>query len=132
MLHPRLVLILSPSRFMNSLLGTLSGRILPCSLSMIGKMMEWNTILSLPIKCTSFVSLSCQYGFQSLSLSSAHCLVALIYPIGASNQTYNTLPAASGNGTGTPQSRSLVTARGCKPASIQLLHWPSTFVFQSD
>ena len=37
----------------------------------------------------------------------------------------------SGNGTFTPQSRSLVTALGCKPASIQLLHWPSTLVFQS-
>src|SRR5579875_3195990 len=61
----------------------------------------------------------------------AHCFVALIYPIGASNQTYNTLPFASGKGTGTPQSRSLVTARGCKPLSSQLLHWPNTFVFQS-
>src|SRR5438128_12684364 len=51
--------------------------------------------------------------------------------MGASNHTYSTLPFASANGTFTPQSRSLVTARGCKPASIQLLHWPSTFAFQS-
>src|SRR3990170_738611 len=51
--------------------------------------------------------------------------------MGASNQTYNTFPAASSNGAGTPQSRSLVTALGCKPASIQLLHWPSTLFFQS-
>ena len=28
----------------------------PCALSMDGKMMQWNTILSPPMKCTSFVS----------------------------------------------------------------------------
>src|SRR5215210_658886 len=52
--------------------------------------------------------------------------------MGASNQTYKTFVLASGKGTFTPQSRSRVTARGCKPASIQLLHWPNTFVFQSN
>src|SRR4051812_15651098 len=51
--------------------------------------------------------------------------------MGASNHTYNTLPSACFNGTFTPQSKSRVTARGCKPASIQLLHCPRTFVFQS-
>src|SRR2546421_1778083 len=51
--------------------------------------------------------------------------------MGASNHTYNTFPSASFNGTGMPQSRSLVTALGCKPASSQLLHCPSTFGFQS-
>src|SRR5690606_9043765 len=50
---------------------------------------------------------------------------------GASNQTYSTFPSASFTGTGIPQSRSRVTARGRKPSSIQLLHWPSTLVFQS-
>ena len=30
-----------------------------------------------------------------------------------------------------PQSKSLVTALACKPASSQLLHWPDTFAFQS-
>src|SRR6478735_7934345 len=54
-----------------------------------------------------------------------------MYPIGASNHTYNTLPSASGSGTFTPQSKSRVTARGCRPASIQLLHCPSTLAFQS-
>src|SRR5215212_4889411 len=51
--------------------------------------------------------------------------------MGASNHTYNTFPAASVNGTFTPQSKSLVTALGSKPLSIQLLHWPRTFAFQS-
>src|ERR1700722_13276906 len=60
-----------------------------------------------------------------------HCFVALIYPIGASNHTYNTFPSASGSGTLIPQSRSRVTARGCRPPSIQLLHCPMTFVRQS-
>src|SRR5687767_7676205 len=52
--------------------------------------------------------------------------------MGASNQTYNTFPSASFKGTFTPQSRSLVTALGCRPLSIQLLHCPSTFGFQSE
>src|SRR5687768_4814690 len=51
--------------------------------------------------------------------------------MGASNHTYNTFPFASGSGTATPQSRSRVTALGCRPPSIQLLHCPSTLVFQS-
>src|SRR5687767_13793278 len=51
--------------------------------------------------------------------------------MGASNHTYKTFPWASANGTFTPQSKSLVTALGCKPPSIQLLHCPSTLAFQS-
>src|SRR6185312_7394906 len=127
----RLVLILSPSRLTNSFAGTFSGRIFPCSFSMTGKMMQWKTILSLPIKCTSRVSLSYQYGFQSLPVSIDHCLVAEIYPIGASNHTYSTFPSASFKGTFTPQSRSRVTALGCRPPSIQLRHCPTTFARQS-
>ncbi len=61
----------------------------------------------------------------------AHCLVALIYPIGASNQTYNTLPSAPLIGTLIPQSKSRVTALGCNPPSIQLLHCPTTAGLQS-
>src|ERR1041385_1140303 len=55
-----------------------------------------------------------------------------MYPIGASNQTYNTFPSAPAIGTLTPQSRSRVIARGCKPSplSIQLLHCPYTLGFQ--
>src|SRR5687768_12912145 len=55
-----------------------------------------------------------------------------MYPIGASNQTYKTFPSASGSGTLIPQSRSRVMARDCSPPSIQDLHWPYTFVFQSE
>src|SRR5215203_4289735 len=51
--------------------------------------------------------------------------------MGASNHTYKTFPSAPGKGTFTPQSKSLVTALGCKPLSSQLLHWPNTFTFQS-
>ena len=57
-------------------------------------------------------------------------MVEDIYPIGASNQTYKTLPIASLIGTGTPQSKSLVTALGFSPSSNQDLHWPYTFGFQ--
>src|SRR5580693_1209973 len=99
--------------------------------SITGKIMQWNTILSLPTKCISRVSESFQYNSHVLLLSSAHCLVAEIYPMGASNQTYNTFPSASGSGTLIPHSPSRVMARGCRPPSIQLLHWPYTFVFQS-
>src|SRR4029078_6184723 len=57
--------------------------------------------------------------------------VAEIYPIGASNHTYKTFPSAPGKGTFTPQLLSLVIARGCKPLSSQLLHWPYTLFFHS-
>ena len=78
----------------------------------------------------SRVSLSFQYNSQSLGRNS---FVADIYPIGASNHTYNTFPSASFTGTGTPQSKSRVIARGCKPSPLsnQLLHCPYTFDFQS-
>ena len=59
-----------------------------------------------------------QYGSQSLLLARAHSLVAEIYPIGASNQTYKTLFSASFSGTGIPQSKSLVIALGFKPSLI--------------
>src|SRR3712207_3313550 len=49
-----------------------------------------------------------------------------MYPIGASTHTYNTFPSAPSTGTGIPQSRSRLTARGCKPMSSQLLHCPYT------
>ena len=94
--------------------------------------MQWNTILSLPIKWINSVSLSFQYFFQSKLLLFAHCLVDEIYPIGASNHTYRTLPSESFNGTETPQSKSLVTALGFNPSSNHDLHWPYTFAFQSD
>src|SRR5690606_29598768 len=68
---------------------------------------------------------------QSEPLSLAHCLVALMYPIGASSHTYSTFPSALGSGTGTPQSRSRVMARGRRPSFNQLLHWPSTCGFHS-
>jgi len=63
--------------------------------------------------------------------SVAHSLVAEIYPIGASNQTYNTFPSAPSTGTGIPQSKSRVTALGLKPSSIQDFTCPKTFGFQS-
>ena len=53
-----------------------------------------------------------------------------MYPIGASNQTYNTLFSAPSNGTGIPQSKSLVIARGFNPSLIQDLTCPNTLVFQ--
>lgn len=44
--------------------------------------------------------------------------------LSASNHTYNTLPFASspGSGTGIPQSKSRVMARGCSPPSSQERH----------
>ncbi len=44
-----------------------------------------------------------------------------------------TLPSAPSIGTGTPQSKSRVIARGCSPSPAfnQLMHWPITFGFQS-
>ena len=51
--------------------------------------------------------------------------------MGASNHTYNTLPSAPSTGTGIPQSKSRLTARGCKPMSSQLLHCPYTLGFHS-
>src|SRR5690554_531198 len=98
---------------------------------MLGKIIAWNTILSFPIKCTNFVSSDFQYGSQSFPSLSAHSLVAEMYPIGASNQTYSTFPSAPSSGTGIPQSKSRVTALGCKPSSNQDLHCPCTLCFQS-
>ena len=100
-------------RFLNSLLGTLSGRI-SFSFSITGKMMQWNTILSLPMKWTSFGvwvvpvwrPILCRF-----RVTMAHCLVALIYPIGASNHTYRSwFLHCLGYSPGklTPQSRSRV------------------------
>ena len=60
----------------------------------------------------------------------AHSFVAEIYPIGASNQTYNTLFSAPLIGTGIPQSKSLVIALGFNPSLIHDLTCPKTFVFQ--
>ena len=54
-----------------------------------------------------------------------------MYPIGASNHTYKTFPSPPATGTFTPQSKSRVTARGCNPPSIQLLHCPITAGLQS-
>ena len=54
-----------------------------------------------------------------------------MYPIGASNQTYNTFPSAPSTGTGIPQSKSRVTALGRNPSSIQDFTCPYTFGFQS-
>ena len=114
--------ILSPSKFRNSFAGTLSGKIYdPSALSMAGNTMQWKTMLSLPMKWTRRVSLSFHHFSQS---SGNNSLVLLIYPIGASNQTYSTLPSAPSTGTGIPQSKSRLTARGCKPVSSQLLHCP--------
>ena len=56
--------------------------------------------------------------------------MAEIYPIGASNHTYNTLSLAPSNGTGIPQSKSLVIALGFNPSLIQDLTCPNTLVFQ--
>src|SRR6187402_3485568 len=98
---------------------------------MAGKMTQWNTILSFPIKCTSFVSSLFQYGSQSFPSLAAHSFVEEMYPIGASNQTYKTFPSAPSTGTGMPQSKSRVTALGFNPSSSHDLHWPKTFVFQS-
>src|ERR1700744_4831758 len=94
---------------------------------MEGNIIQWNTMLSFPMKCTSRVSLSFQYFSQSLVSS----LVAEMYPMGASNHTYRTLPSAFGKGTFTPQSRSRVMARGCKPWLNHDLHCPNTLDFQS-
>ena len=53
----REVEILSSSRFRNSLLGTLSGSMNePSALSIEGNTMQWNTMLSLPIKWIRRVS----------------------------------------------------------------------------
>ena len=95
---------------------------------MAGNTIQWNTILSLPMKCTILVSGS----FHQVSqLSGSSSFVLEIYPIGASNQTYSTFPSAPSTGTGIPQSRSRLTARGCNPISSQLLHCPYTFGFHS-
>ena len=94
--------------------------------------MQWNTILSFPIKWINSVSGFFQYFSQSLLLASAHSFVDEIYPIGASNQTYKTFPSAPFIGTDTPQSKSLVTALGFKPSSNHDLHCPYTLSFQSD
>ena len=126
--------IFCSSRFRNWLAGTLTGRLYcPCALSMAGKIRQWNTMLSFPIKWMREDSGSCQYAFQSFPLSAAHCFVAETYPMGASIHTYSFLPADPGIscGTSTPQSRSRVIARGCKPPSSHDLHWPITCVFQS-
>ena len=73
------VLILSPSRFMNSLAGTLVGRLYPpCSLSKIGKMMQWKTMLSLPMKCRSSALGSCHQTLQSCPWASHHSMVAVM------------------------------------------------------
>ena len=49
--------ILSSSKFRNSFAGTFSGSIYPpCALSITGNTMQWNTMLSLPMKCTKRVS----------------------------------------------------------------------------
>ena len=56
--------------------------------------------------------------------------MAEIYPIGASNHTYKTLFLASSNGTGIPQSKSLVIALGFNPSLIHDLTCPKTFAFQ--
>src|SRR5574344_1984586 len=90
--------------------------------------MQWKTILSLPIKCRSLVSSLFHHFSHSFGNSS---IVFEIYPIGASNQTYKTLPSAPSTGTGTPHSKSLLTARGCRPPSSQDLHCPYTFTFHS-
>ena len=54
--------------------------------------------------------------------------------MGASSQTYNFFcPEASiSGGTGMPQSKSRVIARGCKPPSSHDLHCPKTWGFQVD
>src|SRR5699024_6786272 len=49
--------------------------------------------------------------------------------MGASNHTYNFFPLPSGKGTSTPQSKSLVIERGCKPDFNQLWHCPKTLDF---
>src|SRR5690606_39815271 len=98
---------------------------------MAGKITQWKTILSLPIKWTSLVSLSFQFGCQSLPVFSAHSLVDEIYPIGASNQTYNFFPSAPSTGTSIPQYISRVTARGFNPSSNHDFTCPYTFDFQS-
>src|SRR6056297_1967479 len=51
--------------------------------------------------------------------------------MGASNHTYSTFPSAPSTGTGTPQSRSRLTALGCNPWSIHDLHCPYTLGFHS-
>src|SRR6056297_2960540 len=84
-------------------------------------------MLSFPMKWTIRVSSS----FQYFSQSSVSSLVAEMYPIGASNQTYSTLPSAPSTGTGTPQSRSRLTALGFSPWSIHDLHCPYTLGFHS-
>src|SRR5210317_786347 len=70
-----------------------------------------------------------QYASQ---VSGSNSCVALMYPIGASNHTYITFPSAPSTGTGTPQSKSRVIARGCNPSPAfnQLLHCPITLGFQ--
>ena len=51
------VLILSFSRLRNSFAGTLSGMMYPpCAFIITGNTMQWNTMLSLPMKCTRRVS----------------------------------------------------------------------------
>ena len=70
----RLVEILSPSRLRNSLAGTLSGRLKePSARSIAGKMMQWKTILSLPMKWIIRVSGS-HHQVRQLSGSSSFVL----------------------------------------------------------
>src|SRR5690606_40498067 len=92
---------------------------------------QWKTMLSFPIKCTSLVSWSFQYGVQSFTSLSAHSLVDEIYPIGASTHTYSTFPSAPSTGTGISQSKSRVTALGFSPSSSQDFSCPYTLDFQS-
>src|SRR5690606_25824254 len=51
--------------------------------------------------------------------------------MGASNQTYSFLPDASSSGTSTPQSRSRVIDRGCRPDLSHERHCPYTLGFST-
>ena len=53
-------------RFTNMFAGTFVGNRSPAAINMAGQMIVWKMILSFPMKCTSLVSASFQYGFQSL------------------------------------------------------------------
>jgi hypothetical protein len=80
-------------------------------------------MLSLPMKCSSRTSSPSHQSFQASGVPcccAAHSMVEEMYPMGASNQTYMTLPAASGSSRGsfTPQSRSRVMFRGRSPRMV--------------
>src|SRR3546814_1745627 len=99
--------------------------------------MQWNTMLSLPmkwIKQASSAGSACffQYFSQSLPVSNAHCFVAEMYPMGASSHTYSFLPAASSSGRSTPTSRSPVIDHGCRPGLSHEGHSPYTLDFKPD